>query len=458
MPNQIIFLDNPPKSDITPLVKAIKKISGELCEIKTVIQFQELMALTASGFHPDLVFVDDLFHDEKRRGLALLSNVLGAIDDVPVVVILEQVNAHRAHAVIEAGATDVIIRNTNLEQQIQSQIMKIKRLIGLIQHNKTLVTQNQHLMQREAERHKMIGDSREMQQVFEKIKRISAIPRPVLITGERGTGKELVARGIHHLSVGYSKPLIVVNCAAFSDQLLESELFGHEKGSFTNADRQHIGKFEQANHGTLFLDEIGNMSLSFQKKIMRVVEYGTFRRVGGTREISIQARIVTATNADLGALISEGKFLPDLYDRLAFEEISLPPLRGRKGDIEVLANYFLKKFMEEVPAFQGKRLSETAIQQLNRYHFPGNIRELKNIIERAVYRDTTNEITPEDIGFLNTVDRNHSSGSFKERVEEYEKGLVDQAMQDCGGNQASAARLLGISYHQLRYFLKKYFS
>jgi DNA-binding NtrC family response regulator len=456
MPKNIIFLDNPPKSDITPLMKAMKSVSKDPCEIRTVLNLNDLNATVSSGFQPDLILIDDLFCDEDQRGISLLCDLVLMAKDTPLVVILERANAARTAELIEAGATDVLIRDSNLEHKLVSQIHKIRKWISLIEHNQTLLRQNQLFVAREQEHYKMIGESPEMCCIFDKIKRVARIPRPVLITGERGTGKELVARAIHHLSVGHGKPMVVVNCAAFSEQLLESELFGHEKGAFTNADRQHIGKFEQADKGTLFLDEIGNMSIPFQKKIMRSVEYGTFRRVGGTREITVQTRIIAATNANLQKLIEAGKFLPDLYDRLAFEEIHLPPLRSRKGDIDVLANFFLRKFMEEVPDFQGKNLSQNALKQLRRYHFPGNIRELKNIIERAVYRDTTNEITAEDIGFLASGQHLPGTGSFKERVEAFEKNLVQEAINTSEGNQAAAARLLGISYHQLRYYLKKY--
>jgi len=456
MPKNIIFLDNPPKSDLTHLVNAIKEEANSGCSVKIFERKDELFELLHSGYAPDLMLVDDLFCSDVKRGIPFLERLLKSVNDVPVVVILEVCNAEKIPAILEAGATDVIIRDSNLNKKVTTQIRKMKKLLKLIDHNKTLQRQNEYFRRMELERYKMIGESDEILDVLDKIKRVAQIPRPVLITGERGTGKELVARAIHNLSAGQGKPIVVVNCAAFSEQLLESELFGHEKGAFTNADRQAIGKFEQANGGTLFLDEIGNMSISFQKKIMRTVEYGTFRRVGGASEIKVQTRIVTATNANLQELMKEEKFLPDLYDRLAFEIIHLPTLRERKGDIEVLSKYFLQKFMEEVPTFQGKQLSESAILQLNRYHFPGNVRELKNIIERAVYRDTTNLITPEDIGFLSSDCPNLNTGSFKERVECFEKGLVLKAIEDASGNQAMAARILDISYHQLRYYLKKY--
>jgi transcriptional regulator with GAF, ATPase, and Fis domain len=290
-----------------------------------------------------------------------------------------------------------------------------------------------------------------------RVARVAKIPRPVLIVGERGTGKELVARAIHLAGGKPNRPFVVVNCAAATDTLLESDLFGHEKGSFTGAESLTHGKFEQASGGTLFLDEIGNMSLAFQQKILRTVEYGTFTRVGGTREIRISVRIVAATNANLPELIRQGRFLQDLYDRLSFEVIEVPPLRERQGDIELLARHFLNAFTREIPSLGGKRLSREAIDILNRYSFPGNVREMKNIIERAAYRDTTNEINPEDIDMLPVGQvAEPGGGSFEEKLEQFKKQPILKALSQAVGNQAEAARQAGLSYHQFRYYYRKY--
>jgi DNA-binding NtrC family response regulator len=251
------------------------------------------------------------------------------------------------------------------------------------------------------------------------------------------------------------RPFIAVNCAAFPDTLLENELFGHERGAFTGADRVARGRFEQADGGTLFLDEIGFMSLAFQQKILRTVEYGSFCRVGSTEEIKTSARVIAATNVDLDERMRRGEFLRDLYDRLSFEIINVPALRERVGDIELLAQEFLRRFMREIPAFRGKRLSRRALAALRRHPFPGNVRELKNVIERAAYKDTTNEITPEDLD-LATARPHLGNGSFAEQVEALKSSLILSALEEASGSQAEAARMLGMSYHQFRHYYRKF--
>ncbi|MBK6578118.1 MAG: sigma 54-interacting transcriptional regulator [Sandaracinaceae bacterium] len=316
------------------------------------------------------------------------------------------------------------------------------------------VLENRSLRLDVQRRFAIVGESPPVLAMVARIAKVAPIPRPVLVLGERGTGKELVAKALHDAS-GRSGPFVAVNCACFTDELLEAELFGHERGAFTGAHKPSLGKFELANQGTLFLDEIGHMSLPFQRKILRAVEYGTFLRVGGQAERSVSVRVVAATNADLRARMGDGTFLPDLYDRLAFEVIHVPPLRERPGDIDVLARHFFERFMSEVPAFHGKVLTEDGLEALRHYAFPGNVRELRTVIERAVYRDTTHALTAEDIGELGPP-RSTTAGSFRQRVEELERALIHEAMTAAHGNGAEAARALGLAYHQLRYYLRKY--
>jgi len=286
--------------------------------------------------------------------------------------------------------------------------------------------------------------------------RVGPVPRPVLILGERGTGKELFAHLVHSASRRRGA-FVAVNCAAFAEPLLESELFGHERGAYTGADRRTPGKFELAESGTLFLDEIGNTSLAFQRKILRVVEYGTYVRVGGHAELHSDARIVAATNADLRAEMKAGRFLPDLYDRLAFEVLEIPPLRARPEDVEVLALHFLERFVGEVPALTTRRLSRAALDALRAHDFAGNVRELKNVIERAVYRDDAPEIGPADLGLPARENAEGAPGQgFAAEIAALERRLLTEALDAAAGNRAETARRLGLTYDALRHHLKKH--
>jgi len=361
-----------------------------------------------------------------------------------------------ASQAVAAGATDFMVRGENLADRVSTLLGKVQQLVRLYVTKQELEDQTIRLQAAERARNQMVGESSQMKVLLDRVQRVAKVPRPVLVVGERGTGKELVARAIHEAAEPSERPMVAVNCAAFSDTLLESELFGHEKGSFTGADRSVSGKFELAAGGTLFLDEIGCMSLPFQQKILRTVEYGVFIRVGGSREMSTDARIVAATNADLEELMESGLFMRDLYDRLAFEVIRVPPLRERNGDIILLANHFLAEFMREIPSMRGKHLQTSAIEALKSYPFPGNVRELKTVIERAAYRDTNNEIVAEELGLPVGSSELAASGGFEERVEGYKQRLILDALRSAGGNQAEAARLLKLSYHQYRYFLGKY--
>ena len=450
MPKHILLLDTS-EGELAPLGRMFSKACGRGARLETFTRGEELLARIAAG-RCDLVLLDQHLGDGERDGLALVRAIRERSGELPVVLSARAGDVETATAAIDAGATDFLVRGEQLPARVSTQLRKIQRIIELIEQKRRL-----ELELGAAEgRFALVGRSPEMVELLRRVERVGPVPRPVLILGERGTGKELVARAIHRAS-GRDGPFVTVNCAALTDALLESELFGHEKGAYTGADRQVPGKFELAGGGTLFLDEIGNMSLPFQQKILRVVEYGAFLRGGGTEELTADARVLAATNADLEERMSRGEFLRDLYDRLAFEEIRVPALRERKGDLEVLANHFLEQFIREVPAFRGKALTEDALELLRSYSFPGNVRELKNIIERAVYRDTTNEVGPEDLDIdLTTLARRQPGSSFKRRVEAFECQLIHDALEAAAGNQAQAARALGLAYHQLRYYVKKY--
>ncbi|HEV8718518.1 MAG TPA: phage shock protein operon transcriptional activator [Candidatus Binatia bacterium] len=313
----------------------------------------------------------------------------------------------------------------------------------------------------------------------ERLSRVARVNRPVLLIGERGTGKELAVSRLHYLSQRWQGPLAALNCAALSPTLIEAELFGHEEGAFTGATRRRAGRFEAAHGGTLFLDEIGQIPREVQEKILRVVEYGTFERVGSAQPIQVDVRIVGATNADLVALAAAGQFKRDLLDRLSFEVLFVPPLRERREDILFLANHFAVRMAFELGRTEVPSFSDEAITALERYPWPGNVRELKNVVERAVYRAESTLITdivldPFHSAFANPLSTTEpqprmqrpgaetpvavgrADKSFTEAVQELEIRLLRQALQEARYNQRKAAQILGLTYHQFRALYRKY--
>jgi DNA-binding NtrC family response regulator len=300
-----------------------------------------------------------------------------------------------------------------------------------------------------------IGTSRSFLDVVEQARELARIPRPVLIRGERGTGKELLARLIHASSPRHGGPYLIVNCGAFQDELLVSQLFGHEKGAFTGAAERRVGFFERAHGGTLFLDEVANLSPSAQARLHRAVEYKTFRRVGGNEPIEVDVRIVAATNAELESLMEQGRFMRDLYDRLSFAELVLPPLRQRRDDIPGLIEHFVTLLHAEIPDLGTAEFTPEAVEELKRYRWPGNIRELKNVIERLYVSDRDRVIHASELPF-EIVNAEAVTGNFSQRVRAFEKALLAAALKDAQNNQRAAAKRLGMSYDQLRHYYRKY--
>lgn len=331
----------------------------------------------------------------------------------------------------------------------------------------------------------MIGESNAYLSVLEQVSQLTHLNRPVLIVGERGTGKELIAERLHFLSDRWAKPLIKMNCAAVSEALLESELFGHEAGAFTGASKRHIGRFERADGGTLFLDELATMSMKTQEKILRFIEYGDFERLGGSTNQQVDVRLVAATNEDLPTLANAGKFRHDLLDRLAFDVVTLPPLRKRPEDIVLLAEFFAVSMCKELGLAYFPGFGPRALRELQDYSWPGNIRELKNAVERSVYRQTDTDqplaailldpfASPYRLANHQTedVDSAASSGpkavtnpipeeaelplDFKESCRDQEIRWLNAALQQAKFNQKNAAQLLGLTYHQFRAQLRKH--
>jgi psp operon transcriptional activator len=322
-------------------------------------------------------------------------------------------------------------------------------------------------------RQEALGQSEVFLDFQDRLSRVAPVDRPVLLLGERGTGKELAAQRLHFLSRRWEGPFVTLNCATLSPTLIESELFGHERGAFTGAEGRRAGRFEAASGGTLFLDEIGTIPMQAQEKILRVVEYLFFERVGSSEQIEVDVRIICATNADLPALAAEGKFKQDLLDRLSFEVLFLPPLRSRGEDILLLARHFGSRMLYELDIDEDLSFSEEAIRSLENHVWDGNVRELKNVIERAVYRAGSGRIETIDFNpfvspfgdqpirqqTLPSPEEKHSvniSAGFKELVGAYEQVLLRQALEDGRYNQKKSAELLGLTYDQFRGLLRKY--
>ncbi|WP_321282611.1 phage shock protein operon transcriptional activator [uncultured Vibrio sp.] len=326
----------------------------------------------------------------------------------------------------------------------------------------------------------LIGESPAFLAVLDKVSQLAPIERPVLIIGERGTGKELIAQRLHYLSRRWDKPLLSLNCATLSEGLIDSELFGHESGSFTGSKGKHKGRFERAEGGTLFLDELATAPLLVQEKLLRVIEYGEYERVGGHTALNADVRLVCATNADLPKLAEQGDFRADLLDRLAFDVIMLPPLRERREDILSLAEYYAIKMCRELQLEYFVGFTAEAERSLLEYPWPGNVRELKNVIERAIYQHGLNTDPIDQLIFnpFATVWGNalgHSNEQvepepevteqcthvqfpldYKQWQEEQDISLLNRALEEAKFNQRQAAELLGLSYHQLRGMVRKY--
>lgn len=331
-----------------------------------------------------------------------------------------------------------------------------------------------------------LGQSEEFLTFGESLSRVAPVERPVLIIGERGTGKELAASRLHFLSQRWGEPMVTLNCASLTPSLVESELFGHEAGAFTGARGRRSGRFEEADGGTLFLDEIGLIPSEVQEKILRVVEYGQFERVGGSRPVEVDVRIIGATNADLKGLAGEGRFKLDLLDRLAFEVLHLPPLRLRQGDVALLAGHFAARMGHELGREKVPSFSPSALAELETHPWPGNIRELKNVVERAVYRAETAMIHRIDFDPFaspyapsatppgaRTVEAetgpdmpegapDRAAGPisldrpFSEVIRRTEADMLKAALERTRYNQRRAAELLGLTYDQLRGILRRH--
>jgi two-component system response regulator PilR (NtrC family) len=410
----------------------------------------------------DLVLSDIRLGD--ITGLEVLKEAKKKDADTIVIMISAYSTTEIAVEAMNEGAYDFVPKpfdNTELKQTIKK-ALELKTLDQEKERTSTELRDNMHF-------NRIIGRSPGMLAIYKKIEQVSPTKTNVLITGESGTGKELIARAIHENSDRGKNPFVVVNCGGIPDTLMESEFFGHVKGSFTGAITDKQGLFEAANHGTIFLDEIGELSTLLQVKLLRAVQETSFKPVGGTKEIEVDVRIISATNKKLEQEVIEGNFREDLFFRLNVIPIKVPPLRDRKGDVELLSKHFAEKYSKKM----GKdivKLSSYAIDFLNKYSFPGNVRELENLIERSVALSSTNIILPESLTISMHKKRRWVEGIKGRRfdLDEVEQGVdldeilstieqayLKKAMEIAGGNKSKAADYLNLSLRSMRYRLDK---
>jgi len=368
-------------------------------------------------------------------------------------------SAETAIQALKMGAFDYIIKTENF-------IEELKLVVYSALENRRLREENTYLRREFRKVHGMgnlVGKSQKMQELFKMIEVVSGTNSTVLITGESGTGKELVAKAIHVTSQRAAAPFVSVNCGAFTDTLLESELFGYMKGSFTGAATNKKGLFEVADKGTIFLDEVGETSTAMQVKLLRVLQERMIRRVGGTEEISVDVRVIAATNRDLTAMVAENQFREDLYYRIRVIPIHLPPLRHRRDDVPLLANHFLSKF-NGVMGKNIQRLSEEALKKMETYEWPGNVRELENAMERAYILETSDELSaqhlPDNVSSSSrprTLDTIPEEGiDLEGYVASLQRRYLEEALDRTGGVQVKAAELLRMSYRSFRHYMQKH--
>ena len=390
--------------------------------------------------HPDLVLMD--MRMPELDGLGAVLEIRKYDQNVPILIMTAYGTIENAVQTVKAGAFDYILKPLDMES-LEKSIAQ-----GL--------SQTKEAPEKEpGVKGDFVAESEAMQNIFKLAEKVARSEASVLITGESGTGKEVVANFIQSASPRSTKPFVRVNCAALHDQLLESELFGHEKGAFTGATAQRKGRFELADGGTIFLDEIGDMAPETQAKILRALQQGTFERLGGTETIKTDVRLISATNKDLKAAIAEGKFREDLFYRLSVVPIHVPPLRERREDIAPLANYFMKKHGEKNRKHMN-RITPDAVALLEAYDWPGNVRELSNVIERAVILSFGDDIGPEALP-ANLRTRIPIAGEDDLTVlERSERDLIIKQLRACNGNRGLAAEKLGMSRRTLYNKIHRY--
>jgi len=398
---------------------------------------------------PDVIFLDVML--PEKDGLSILKEIKATFSDIDIIMISGHATLGMAVEATKAGAYDF------LEKPLQKE--KILLILDHLFENKRLKDRYQHLKMVIKDEYQILGSSPSIERLREELKKVASTDSKVLIQGESGTGKELAAWAIHEWSDRQSQPFIKMNCAAIPEELTESELFGYEKGAFTGAQETRDGKFSQADMGTLFLDEIADMSLRVQTKVLRILQDGNFERVGGKDTLSVDVRVVAATNKNLKNLVDEGAFREDLFYRLNVLPINIPPLRERKEDIPILIDHFVTSYCKK-NNLKPVEISDIALKTLQEYHWPGNIRELQNIVERLVIMAGGNSITEDDLPhhvfefqkFVSPGDQNLLTlKAFREKTD---RKFIQSVLQKCQGNVSEAARLLGVERTNLHKKMK----
>ena len=400
----------------------------------------------------DLVLTD--MRMPGMTGIQLLKSAKALNPEISVVMMTAYGSVEDAVAAMKEGAEDYLQKPIDLDE--------LDLIVAKVLERGRLISENRMLKEALLSRYdfnQLVSGSGAMDEVLNTAGRAAQSRATVLLRGESGTGKEVLARAIHLASPRKENPFVAVNVAAVPENLVESEFFGHEKGAFTGADRQRKGRFEAADGGTLFIDEIGDIPVSIQVKLLRVLQERRFERVGGSETLSVDVRVIAATNQDLESMIREGRFREDLFYRLNVVCIRIPPLHDRREEIPLLVDHFLRKFAEE-EGRDSLAVSKEAMDTLMKYGYPGNVRELENIIQRAVVLARQDTITtadlPPHVAGLEEEGTLQDEGSLTERVEALERHLIRDALSKSGGNQSEAARVLGLTERNLRYKMKKY--
>lgn len=454
MNNHILIVED----DINTLNGLADILNEEAFEVTKAKNAREALSDLKKNYY-NVILMDYLLPDQD--GLELSKLILQEQPESKIIMMTAFGTVKNAVNAMRMGIYDYLTKPIDLDELL----IIVKRAIN----EQTLISENIALKSKIFQTYRfenIIGVSGKMQEVFQKVQKVAATDATILLRGESGTGKELIARALHYQSRRKDHTLVEINCASIPENLLESEIFGHEKGAFTGAYKLKKGKFEIAHQGTIFLDEIGDLPLGLQAKLLRVLQEKSFTRVGGVENIEIDVRLIAATNSDLEKIMEEKKFREDLYYRLNVIPIFIPPLRERIADIGVLTDHFVRKYSKKN---QRKivGISDAARGLLMDYDWPGNVRELENAIENAVIMCEKDVIEPDDLpGYLQArgksvsnfpnINNDHQNLTFKEKLESYEREIIRHALIETGGNKTHAAKKLGFTIRTLRNKLNKY--